>query len=45
MTGNSEYLNVFLREVHPAGRMCVGDHSASGSAARRMVNRYVAGRW
>jgi len=25
--------------------MCVGDHSASGSAARRMVNRYVAGRW
>src|SRR5215472_14293148 len=24
-------------KLHPAGRRCVGDHSASGSAARRMV--------
>src|SRR5262252_4223299 len=24
-------------KLHPAGRGCVGDHSASGSAARRMV--------
>src|SRR5215831_18816166 len=27
-------------KLHPAGRRCVGDHSASGSAARRMILLY-----